>query len=73
MEIATLLEHFPKRGTGNFSELTGTLAKQMLEARDEPLERVVERCGYADVSSFRKLFAREVGMTPREYRLRFQR
>jgi transcriptional regulator GlxA family with amidase domain len=49
------------------------LAKQMLEARDEPLERVVERCGYADVSSFRKLFAREVGMTPREYRLRFQR
>lgn len=49
------------------------LAKQLLEVGDEPLERVVERCGYADVSSFRKLFAREVGMTPREYRLRFQR
>lgn len=49
------------------------LAKRLLEVRDEPLEQVVERCGYTDVSSFRKLFAREVGMTPREYRLRFQR
>ena len=49
------------------------LAKQLLETRSDPLERIVERCGYADVSSFRKLFAREVGMTPREYRLRFQR
>jgi transcriptional regulator GlxA family with amidase domain len=48
-------------------------AKQLLETHDEPLERVVEQCGYTDVSSFRKLFAREVGMTPREYRLRFQR
>jgi transcriptional regulator GlxA family with amidase domain len=49
------------------------LAKQLLETRSDPLERIVERCGYTDVSSFRKLFAREVGMTPREYRLRFQR
>jgi transcriptional regulator GlxA family with amidase domain len=49
------------------------LAKRLLEASDGTLEHVVERCGYTDVSSFRKLFAREVGMTPREYRLRFQR
>jgi transcriptional regulator GlxA family with amidase domain len=46
-------------------------ARQLLESSRLPLERIVEQCGYEDVSSFRKLFARQVGMTPREYRLRF--
>jgi transcriptional regulator GlxA family with amidase domain len=46
-------------------------ARQLLESSALPLERIVEQCGYEDVSSFRKLFARQVGMTPREYRLRF--
>jgi transcriptional regulator GlxA family with amidase domain len=46
-------------------------ARQLLESSTLPLESIVEQCGYEDVSSFRKLFARQVGMTPREYRLRF--
>ena len=46
-------------------------ARQLLESSKLPLERIVEQCGYGDVSSFRKLFARQVGMTPREYRQRF--
>ncbi|HKQ15036.1 MAG TPA: helix-turn-helix domain-containing protein [Steroidobacteraceae bacterium] len=46
-------------------------ARQLLESTGLPLERIVEQCGYEDVSSFRKLFARQVGMTPREYRSRF--
>jgi transcriptional regulator GlxA family with amidase domain len=46
-------------------------ARQLLESSGLPLERIVEQCGYEDVSSFRKLFARQVGMTPREYRQRF--
>jgi transcriptional regulator GlxA family with amidase domain len=46
-------------------------ARQLLESSNLPLERIVEQCGYEDASSFRKLFARQVGMTPREYRLRF--
>jgi transcriptional regulator GlxA family with amidase domain len=46
-------------------------ARQLLESSRLPLERIVEQCGYEDVSSFRKLFARQVGMTPREYRQRF--
>ena len=46
-------------------------ARQLLEGSKLPLDRIVEQCGYEDVSSFRKLFARQVGMTPREYRLRF--
>ena len=47
-------------------------ARQLLESGSLPLEQIVERCGYEDVSSFRKLFARHVGMTPREYRSRFR-
>lgn len=46
-------------------------ARQLLERSKLPLDRIVEQCGYEDVSSFRKLFARHVGMTPREYRQRF--
>jgi transcriptional regulator GlxA family with amidase domain len=46
-------------------------ARQLLESSTLPLERIVGQCGYEDVSSFRKLFARQVGMTPRDYRLRF--
>jgi transcriptional regulator GlxA family with amidase domain len=46
-------------------------ARQLLESSKLPLELIVEQCGYEDVSSFRKLFARQVGMTPREYRQRF--
>jgi transcriptional regulator GlxA family with amidase domain len=46
-------------------------ARELLESSKLPLDRIVEQCGYEDVSSFRKLFARQVGMTPREYRQRF--
>lgn len=46
-------------------------AKQLLERGATPLDQIVAECGYEDVSSFRKLFSRHVGMTPREYRSRF--
>ncbi|WP_116807919.1 GlxA family transcriptional regulator [Steroidobacter cummioxidans] len=46
-------------------------AKQLLERGETPLDQIVVACGYEDVSSFRKLFSRHVGMTPREYRSRF--
>jgi transcriptional regulator GlxA family with amidase domain len=48
-------------------------AKQLLEGTGLSFEEIVARCGYEDNSSFRKLFARQVGMTPREYRSRFSR
>jgi transcriptional regulator GlxA family with amidase domain len=47
------------------------MARTLLEDPKLTLETIVERCGYQDVSSFRKLFTRQVGMTPREYRSRF--
>jgi transcriptional regulator GlxA family with amidase domain len=46
-------------------------AKQLLENSALTLDQIVERCGYEDIASFRKLFSRLVGMTPREYRSRF--
>lgn len=46
-------------------------AKRLLEQTTASFEDVVAQCGYEDVSSFRKLFSREVGMTPREFRARF--
>ena len=46
-------------------------ARRLLETTPLSLEDIVAHCGYEDVASFRKLFARHVGMTPREYRSRF--
>ncbi|WP_129649480.1 GlxA family transcriptional regulator [Peristeroidobacter agariperforans] len=46
-------------------------ARTLLEETSSPLDAIVEQCGYEDISSFRKLFTRHVGMTPREYRSRF--
>jgi len=46
-------------------------AKQLLELGELSLDRIVVACGYQDASSFRKLFSRQVGVTPREYRSRF--
>ncbi len=46
-------------------------ARRLLETTTSSLEDIVAQCGYEDVASFRKLFARHVGMTPREYRSRF--
>jgi transcriptional regulator GlxA family with amidase domain len=48
-------------------------AKQLLERTAESVERITLKCGYQDVSSFRKLFRKRVGMTPKEYRQRFGR
>ena len=71
----TLLRHF--------REVTGTTplayqqslrierAKQLLEVTAMPLHGVMEHCGYQDGSAFRRLFRRETGLTPSEYRERY--
>lgn len=46
--------------------------KQLLEQQGaESLEANVERVGYQDSSSLRRLFRKEMGLSPREYRERF--
>ncbi|HLO75030.1 MAG TPA: helix-turn-helix domain-containing protein [Magnetospirillum sp.] len=47
------------------------VAKKLLETTGICLEEVSERVGYSDPSTFRQLFRRLTGLTPREYRLRF--
>ena len=47
-------------------------AKELLEESRLSLAQIVEKVGYADTSAFRRLFAREVGLSPAAYRQRFR-
>lgn len=47
-------------------------ARQLLEATRLPVTEVAERVGYADVGHFRRVFRREAGLAPGDYRKRFK-
>jgi transcriptional regulator GlxA family with amidase domain len=47
------------------------VAKRLLESEDLNVNSVSERVGYGDLSTFRQLFKRETGLSPREYQRRF--
>lgn len=47
-------------------------AKALLETSHLSFDEIVERCGYSDTSSFRKLFKRATTLTPADYRDRFR-
>ncbi len=49
------------------------VAKRLLETRGLKVDAVSERVGYSDLSTFRRLFRRETGLSPREYQRRFSR
>ena len=72
----SLLRHFHAHyGTsplGHIQHLRVERAKALLEATQLSFDEVVERCGYSDVPSFRKLFKRETSLTPADYRQRFR-
>lgn len=46
-------------------------AKQLLETSAHPVERIGGVVGYEDTASFRRLFKRQTGLTPRDYRRMF--
>jgi len=46
-------------------------ARQLLEQGREPPKQVAAHCGFSDADTFRRAFARNVGVTPAEYRKRF--
>ena len=48
-------------------------AKRFLEVTDHSIERIGRRVGYEDTASFRRLFKREAGLAPRDYRRLFDR
>lgn len=48
-------------------------AKKHLEKEHWPLQQVIAEVGYDDVSSFSRLFQRNNGLTPNQYRNKFKR
>jgi transcriptional regulator GlxA family with amidase domain len=49
------------------------VAKRLLENPSLKVDAVGERVGYGDLSTFRRLFKRETGLSPRDYQRRFVR
>lgn len=47
-------------------------AKKLLEQTDKQMTEVIYNSGYNDPKAFRKIFRKSVGMTPTEYREKFQ-
>jgi transcriptional regulator GlxA family with amidase domain len=48
-------------------------ARKMLEESDFNIDTIMNKIGYEDASSFRRLFKKKTGVTPTEYRNRFSR
>ena len=48
-------------------------AKKMLENKNYSIEQIAMKCGYEDMSFFRKVFKRHAGMTPRAYKDKYGR
>ena len=72
----SLLRHFHQHyGTSplaHIQHLRVERAKALLETTLLSFDEIVERCGYSDASSFRKLFKRATTLTPADYRERFR-
>jgi transcriptional regulator GlxA family with amidase domain len=47
------------------------LARQMLESGERP-KQAAAACGFIDVDTFRRVFQKQVGITPSEYRRRYE-
>ena len=67
-----------KRATGDaplhyLQSLRVEIAKRLFETRKLTIDAVGERVGYSDVSTFRRLFKRETGLSPRDYQRQFAR
>ncbi|HET7888175.1 MAG TPA: helix-turn-helix domain-containing protein [Bradyrhizobium sp.] len=65
-----------KRATGEaplqyLQSLRVDVAKRLLQAKRLTVDAVGERVGYRDLSTFRRLFKRETGLSPRDYQRRF--
>jgi transcriptional regulator GlxA family with amidase domain len=48
-------------------------ARVLLETGAENVEQVASRCGFGTVETLRRVFRRRLGVSPGDYRERFQR
>lgn len=65
-------QHYGASPLARIQHLRVERAKALLETTLLSFEEIVERCGYSDASSFRKLFKRATSLTPADYRERFR-
>jgi transcriptional regulator GlxA family with amidase domain len=76
LEERTFLRRFQKatglRPTEYCQHLRVDKARAMLETSHQSFDQVAWKIGYEDVRSFRKIFTRLTGLSPREFRKRFQ-
>lgn len=72
----SLLRHFQahlgQSPLQHIQQLRVERAKALLESTHLSFDEIVERCGYLDSASFRKLFKRSTAMTPGDYRERYR-
>lgn len=75
LEPRTLLRRFQKATgmttTEYIQRLKVNKAQELLQFSRLPVETVAWEVGYSDVSAFRKVFSRLVGLNPSDYRQRF--
>lgn len=83
--IADIVNMTPRTFSRRFKQATGQSpgsylqsirlehARKLLESRRDSLESIVQKVGYDDLSSFSRLFKRECGLSPSQYRLKFTR
>jgi transcriptional regulator GlxA family with amidase domain len=75
LEERTFLRRFHKATGMTSTEYCQRLrigeAKDCLQFSSSPVEQIAWKVGYSDASAFRKIFKRIVGLTPSEYRRRF--
>jgi transcriptional regulator GlxA family with amidase domain len=64
--------HYHSTPVARLQHLRVERAKALLESTHLSFDEIVERCGYSDASSFRKLFKRATTLTPASYRDRFR-
>lgn len=72
----SLLRHFRSHHgitpLAHIQNLRVERAKALLETTHLSFDEIVERCGYSDSASFRKLFKRATAITPGDYRERYR-
>jgi transcriptional regulator GlxA family with amidase domain len=65
-------QHYNASPIAHIQHVRVERAKALLESTLLSFDEIVERCGYKDSASFRKLFKRDTSLTPADYRERFR-
>ena len=75
MSERTFVRHY-RASTGitparSVESLRVEAARRLLVTRNDPVKRIAQKCGFGTEETMRRSFAREIGITPKDYRERF--